>query len=165
MKHLCPKSLIFAISIIATNASYAGSANAVFDCKSASGRTALTASVPGDHAEHYVTLTVDSEAVAWYNTTIQEPPYNQKKNSNVFIVGSMKTKNYHFILVAPNSDNIEISEVLRFSAVPESIKVKKTTNSEKGTLSAIIQGQDPRKAKDGQNSPKIVLDCTYTYEI
>ncbi|MGV6810008.1 MAG: hypothetical protein ACWA5U_09040 [bacterium] len=150
--------------ISASNA-YAGVANASFDCKSASGRTTVVASVPGDHVEHKVTFAIDGEKLVWKNETFQEPPYAMDKNSSIFVLGSMQSKNYHFMVVAPNSDNIEISELLRFSAVPASINVKKTPNGEKGTLSAIVQGQDPRKAKDGQNSPKIVLDCTYTFEI
>lgn len=164
MKHHYTQSLLLSLGIMSVSSAYAGSANAIFDCKSASGRTTLAAHVPGDQAEHKVTFTVDGEVVEWYDTITQEPPYKQKKNSNVLVIGSMKAKNYHFVIATADKER-NISEVFRFSAMPKSIKVKKTAGGETGQLSAIVEGKDPREEKDGQISPKIVLDCTYTYEI
>jgi len=165
MTHFGKQSLIFGLTMMTSTLSYAGSANAIFDCKSASARTTLSASVPGDHAEHSVSFTIDGETIKWKNEVIQQPPYNMDKNSNVFIVGSMKEKNYHFLIAAPTKTKSDMIEVLRFSAIPESIKVQKTSGGEKGQLSAIVFGKDPRKEKDENSSPKIVLDCNYTYEI
>lgn len=165
MKHLLKQVVILTVGVLAPVASYAGSANAVFDCKSASGRTALTASVPGDHAEHSVKWTVDKETIEWKDVTIQEPPYKSDKNSSVFVLGSMKMNNYHFLITAPSNDKSSALEVFRFSAVPSSIDVKKTANGERGQLAAIIGGRDPRAEKNGSTSPKIVVNCTYTYEI
>lgn len=144
---------------------YAGSANAVFDCKSASGRTALVASVPGDHAEHSVKWTVDGETVEWKDIVLQEPPYKSDKNSSIFVLGSMKMNNYHFLVTAPDDGKANPIEVFRFSAMPSSIQVEKTANGERGTLSAVIGGRDPRAEKNGKASPKIVVSCSYMYEI
>lgn len=165
MKHLLKQALILTVGVLAPATSYAGSANAVFDCQSASGRTALTASVPGDQAEHLVKWTVDKETVEWKNVIIQEPPYKSDKNSSVFVLGSMKMNNYHFLITKPSTDQSSAIEVFRFSAVPSSIDVKKTANGERGQLSAIIGGRDPRADKNGKVSPRIVVNCTYTYEI
>lgn len=165
MKYLFKKIMIVTAGALVSVSSYAGSANAFFDCKSASGRTVLKASVPGDHAEHLIELTIDNETVIWKDVTIQKPPYNNDKNSSIFVLGSMKMANYHFLVAAPSGDTASLSEVFRFSAVPSSMKVKRTPNGERGKLSAIIVGQDPRANKNGQASPKIVVDCSYTYEI
>jgi hypothetical protein len=96
---------------------------------------------------------------------MQQSPFKNIKNSSVFVLGTMKMKNYHFLLTAPQDGSANFVEVFRFSAVPSSIKVKQTSNGERGQLSAIIVGQDPRAEKDGQVSPKVVVDCSYSYEI
>ena len=165
MKYLFKKIMIVTAGVFISVSSYAGSANALFDCKSASGRTVLMASVPGDHAEHLIEWTIDHETVKWKDIIIQKPPYNNDKNSSIFVLGSMKMANYHFLVAAPNGDKAGLRDVFRFSAIPSSINVKKTANGERGKLSAIIVGQDPRANKNGRVSPKIVVDCAYTYEI
>ncbi|MGB0847003.1 MAG: hypothetical protein ACPGSM_09765 [Thiolinea sp.] len=165
MKHLFIQSMVFSAGVLTAVSGYAGSANADFKCKSASGRTVLQASVPGDHAEHLLTFTIDGEAVEWKDVIAQQSPFKSDKNSSVFVLGSMKTKNYHFLITAPDSDNAGSKQVFRFSAIPSSINVKQTANGERGRLSAVVAGQDPRANKGGQVSPEIVVDCTYTYEI
>lgn len=165
MKHVLKQVAVLAVGVLAPIASYAGSANAVFDCKSASGRTVLTASVPGDHAEHSVKWTVDGETIEWKDVVLQEPPYKSDKNSSVFVLGSMKMNNYHFLITKPSNDKSSAIEVFRFSAMPSSIQVEKTANGERGKLSAVIGGHDPRAEKNGEVSPRIVVSCSYTYEI
>ena len=165
MKHLLIRGIVFTAGIFAATAACAGSANATFDCKSASGRTVLKASVPGDHAEHLVKLTIDGETVEWKDVIMQQSPFKNIKNSSVFVLGAMKNKNYHFLLTAPEGGSANAREVFRFSAVPSSIKVKQTSNGERGQLSAVIVGQDPRAKKGGKASPKIVVECSYSYEI
>lgn len=164
MKHLFIKIMIVTAGVLVSVSSYAGSANAFFDCKSASGRTVLKASVPGDHTEHLIEFTIDNENVEWKDVTIQKPPYNNDKNSSIFVLGTMKMKNYHFLVTASGDDKADFSDVFRFSAIPSSIKVKQTPNGERGQLSAIVVGKDPRATKNGRVSPKIVVNCSYTYE-
>jgi hypothetical protein len=165
MKHLLVRGIVLTAGIFAATAACAGSANATFDCKSASGRTVLKASVPGDHVEHLVELSIDGETVEWKDVIMQQSPFKNIKNSSIFVLGAMKKKNFHFLLTAPEDSSANSIEVFRFSAVPSSIKVKRTSNGERGQLSAIIVGRDPRAKKNGKASPKIVVDCSYSYEI
>ena len=165
MKRLLLKGIICSMAIFAATASHAGSTNAIFECKSASGRTVLTASVPGDHAEHFVELTIDGETIVWKDVTLQQAPFNNDKNSSIHVLGNLNKKNYHFLITASGSGTNNSVEVFRFSAVPSSINLKQTSGGERGNLSAVIIGKDPRAEKKGQASPEIVVNCSYTYEI
>lgn len=151
------KSVISLIVILSSLSVYAGSANAIFSCQSTSGRTELTASVPGDFAEHNIELSIDGEEVNWYDQ-INQSNYEVEKNSSVYVLGSLQDKNYHFLVTSNDAQ-----ELLTFTAIPSSIKVKQTQYGETGTLKAKINGIDPRNTSE--TIPEITLNCSYNYEI
>ncbi|WP_372655763.1 hypothetical protein [Halobacteriovorax sp.] len=151
------KSLITLLALSISISAHAGSANATFTCESASGRTALNASVPGDHAEHNVEFTIDEKTIDWYSE-VNQTTYSMDENSKVYVLGKLEDKNYHFIIT-----NTEGYKTLTFSAIPSSIKVTQTEYGEKGSLKAVIIGNDPRSFTD--QTPEITVDCSYSYEI
>lgn len=154
------------LSYFGASMAYAGSTNAYFDCVSGSGRTVLKASVPGDHLEHAVNLTIDGEGLQWFEHYVFDGEQDGwQSNSNIAVLGSMKDKNYHFVVFAPGDHAGDSREVFRFSAIPKTIKVEKTYGGERGTLKAMIHGLDPREEKKGENSPYIQVSCDYAYEI
>ena len=151
------KSLITLLTILSSISAYAGSANALISCKSDSGRTQLNASVPGDHAEHNVKFSIDGISLDWYSE-VNQRTYQTEENSTAHVLGSLKDKNYHFIIV--NTDGYK---TLTFSAIPSSVKLKQTEYGETATLKAIVYGNDPRENEE--LSPKITVNCDYSYEI
>ena len=151
------KKIIIALIILGSQTSWAGGASAQFSCKSDSGRTTLEASVPGDFVEHSVDFNIDGEEVNWFSG-INQSTYEVEENSSLLVLGSLQEKNYHFI--ALNSDG---QKVFTFSAIPSSIKLEATSNGELGSLKARITGVDPRGGE--LQSPVIVVNCTYGYEI
>ena len=151
------KSLITLLALSVSISAQAGSANATFTCESASGRTTLSASVPGDYAEHNVELTIDGKTIDWYSE-VNQTTYTTQENSTVHVLGTLQDKNYHFMIL-----NTEGYKTLTFSAIPSSIRVKQTEYGETGTLKAIVSGNDPRSLAD--QTPEITVDCSYSYEI
>lgn len=148
------KKTILALIILTSQYSFSGGANAHFSCKSASGRTTLEATVPGDYEEHSVEFNIDGEEVKWFSGVNQDT-YEVEENSSLFVLGTLRNKNLHFIAI-----NDKGQKVLTFTAVPSSIEIK---YGEKGTLTAEIQGLDPRDGK--LQSPIITVNCSYSYEI
>ena len=147
-------------TLLGANA-FAGAANAVFECSSASGRTKLSASVPGDFAEHVVTFSIDGRKSKYVDAIVQHAPYKTVKNSDILINGSMENKNYSFAITAPGNPSVVL---FTLKAIPSSIKVKQISNGERGSLRAIIQGLDPRE-ESPTVSKEIEVKCDYDYSI
>lgn len=145
------------VLFILCHASFAGATHAQFSCKSASGRTLLEASVPGDFDEFEVDLAIDNEKVSWYSL-LNQTTYQMEENSHIYVLGSLKEGNYHFVIA-----NQEGEEVLRFSAISSSIQLENSAYGERGSLQAKVYGQDPRADKEW--TPVITLNCDYSYEI
>ncbi|WP_413288324.1 hypothetical protein [Bdellovibrio sp. HCB337] len=152
--------LAMALTTLFTTSAFAGATNAIFECVSGSGRTTLTASVPGDFAEHSVTLTIDGKVAEYFDTIEQTPPYLSIRNSDVAVTGDMQKKDYSFLITQQESPS---AVLLSFTAIPKSIKVKSVSGGERGSLRAIIQGVDPRD-KSLVTKP-IEVKCTYEYTI
>lgn len=155
------KFIVMTLVSLFSASAFAGATNAQFDCVSDSGRTVLTAGVPGDFAEHWMTLTIDGKAVEYFDTIDQKPPYESIKNSEIVVSGDMQKKNYGFVITELGNKS---AVLFSFKAIAGSIKVKSVPNGERGTLRATIQGIDPRG--DGKVVTKsIEVKCSYDYTI
>ncbi len=127
---------------------FAGSANAEFECVSASGRTLLKASVPGDYAEHDVDFSIDGKSLRW-----------TAEDSVIDISGELQKQNYKFVVTEADH---EARKVVIFEAIPGTANIKTTGNGEAGSLRARVYGEDPR---NNQPSKVIEVKCKYRYEI
>ena len=139
--------LLSAVTFYSISAT-AGSTQEIFECRSGSGRTTLYAEVPGDHAEHKMTFSIDGSRT----TYIDE--YTAGTNSSIEVFGAMwdQPTNFHFIVKDTDGNS-----VFTFLAIPGSIRLKRTVNGRVGTLDAYIVGKVPRK---GRISPTISVSCT-----
>jgi hypothetical protein len=140
---------------------FAGASNASFECVSASGRTTLSASVPGDYAEHSVTLKIDGKKVKYIDANVPAPSNKNIKNSEIEVLGTMKDKNYSFAITEVGNPS---AALLTLTAIPKSINVKDLSIGERGSLRAIIQGIDPRGDGTVVTKP-IEVKCKYDYTI
>ncbi|MDD0853610.1 hypothetical protein HBN50_10895 [Halobacteriovorax sp. GB3] len=149
-------TFLFTLLSLSIN-SFAGASAAVFNCVSDSGRTKLSASVPGDFEEHEVDLMIDGKAVKYYSL-VNQTTYQMEENSSVYVLGSLNEKNYHFLVTSKKGEKL-----FTFSAIPSTIKVKSSEYGESGSLKAKLTGVDPRT--DNKLMPEITVSCTYQYEI
>lgn len=140
--------LIPVVALAFSTQAFAGAANAEFQCVSASGRTIVKASVPGDFAEHDVDFSIDGKSLRW-----------TMDDSFIQISGELRKQNYKFVVTEADH---EARNVVVFEAIPGTAKIRATGNGEAGTLRARVYGEDPRNY---QPSKVIEVKCNYSYEI
>src|SRR3989338_8322312 len=149
------KTLLFFAALVGANA-YAGTTQIYLDCQSASQRTQLEASIPGDEAAHNVTFTIDGKSLTWLDSI------EEGANSEINVSGSASGKDLEFALWKINATRGDLP-YLAFETL--SANVKRTQNGERGTIRARVQALDPRKPGENIFAPIIELNCSYVYEI
>ncbi|MFA5137779.1 MAG: hypothetical protein WC728_01010 [Elusimicrobiota bacterium] len=141
---------------------FAGSTNIELQCVSDSGRTQLTAWIPGDEAEHNVTFTIDGKSLNWFDHIVQTPPYPQEKNSNIVVSGRARQGDLKFQLLPKDKEG---AVLFSFQELAGTQNIKKTYSGERGRLRAKVMGVDPRYAEQGTQSKVIEVLCEYRYEL
>ena len=138
------------VSILALQTLFGGSADAIFECHTGTGRTQLN--FKDDNLQGVFnggTLTIDGK-------TISYPPRDggviSKLNKGVYTISLSYKQNNEYIH-------------LKFYALPNSVKSKEVPYGEGYTFSAIIDGDttDPRTSNYLRKN--IFLACTATYSI
>lgn len=141
-------TLLPLIALVVSGPAFAGASNAYFDCVSASGRTTVKASVPGDFAEHDVEFAIDGKSMRW-----------TMDDSVIDISGELRKQNYKFVVTEADH---EARKVVVLEAIPGTAKIQSNSNGERGILRAKVYGEDPRT---NQPSKVIEVKCSYSYEI
>jgi len=140
------KKLLFLFLLFSSSLSFAGSADAILECKSASGRTIFKAALQDLIGFTSATFTIDGESIHYKNSEFGHLVFNAK---NKILTLSISDPKLGF---------------LTFYAIPTTFKSLKKKNYEKHyKFEAIIQGLDPRKNK--HQSKEIKLYCELTYSI
>lgn len=140
------KKILFLILLFSSSVAYAGSADAILTCKSASGRTIFKAALQDLVAFTSAEFSIDGEKLIYTD------------DSKGHLVFNAKNK----VLTLTIND----AEVgwLTFYAIPTTFKtVSKGHHSAHYKFKAVIQGKDPRKGK--YQSKEITLDCELTYSV
>ena len=151
------KKILLLSTFLLSAIAYAGSADAVIECKSGSGRTTL------DFLDQDIqgrfqggTFTIDNKSIRYL------PEYDSKTNTNnpfSWMIVNMKEGVYTLFY----SDT---KHILNFYALPKSMKrVKKEGYGEYYHFNAIVdwRSSDPRST--GLLNKQIWLNCTMAYEI
>ena len=152
------KTLITIACMLAAQIAYAGSADRVLDCQSASGRTVVKGVVPGDSLDLNLSFEIDGEKLEYMDTYVG---LNHVQNAEIQLLGSLTAKkpSFHFV-IQHLIDGLSFT----FMALPGSVKVKQTNLGETGTFKALVVGTDPRSAHQAV-SPTIEVTCDYDYQI
>lgn len=140
------KKVFFLLSLFSSSIAFAGSADAVLTCKSASGRTIFKAHLQDLVAFTDAAFTIDGQTIKYTNDTKGHLVFNEKNK---------------ILTISINDPNVGW---LTFFAIPDTFKkVKSAPYSKHYKFKAVIQGKNPRPNK-GQ-SKEIVLNCELTYSI
>lgn len=173
---------ISTVFMLGAQIAMAGASNVGLDCKSASGRTKLSASLTGDNPEQQVTLSIDESSINYINqetidTILMNREYLKDAEelarmdktlagtlSVISTVDDIKHQKFSFVVSTTTTVNGD-QPVLSFEANAASVKTKKfghssTKASFTGTLSKII---DPRTGKPFDKN--IVVSCEYDYSL
>ncbi|MCK5725767.1 MAG: hypothetical protein KAH22_02935 [Thiotrichaceae bacterium] len=152
------KKILFLLLItVISHPVYAGSSDAVIQCKSGSGRTTLTF-LDQDIQGHFQggTFTIDKKSIQYL------PQYNSKTNkNNPYSWMTVNMKEGVYTLVYNDNKNF-----LNFYALPSTMKKKKKEGKEAYyTFNGIVEwrSSDPRSTSILRK--KIWLGCTLSYSI
>jgi hypothetical protein len=140
------KRFLFLFFILCSSVAFAGSADAILTCKSASGRTIFQAGIQDLVGFSWAKFAIDGQEIAYDNEGAGQVVFNEK----------------HKIFTLSINDSKK--GFLTFYAIPSTFEVIKKSNYEKQyKFQAVIQGLDPRKGK--HQSKNIVLNCELKYSI
>jgi hypothetical protein len=140
------KKFVFFIFLFSSSLAFAGSADAVLICKSASGRTVFTANLQDLVAFTDAKFSIDGQTLIYSNSAMGHLVFNEKNK---------------VLTLAINDDKIGW---LTFYAIPSTFKTLESKRHRAHyKFKAVIQGKDPRK--DEWQSKEITLDCELTYSI
>lgn len=148
-------------ALLVAPSAFAGATNIQLSCVSDSGRTKLEASVPGDFAEHDVAFSIDGKSVRYFDT-VNQTTGQSESNSAIVMDGTMRARNFKFAVFVDEGNKFD-AQVLKFEALPNTIKLSRNSNGERGSLRAQVQGRDPRNT--AEESKLIEVKCSYVYEI
>ncbi len=144
---------------------FAGSAQAHLECSSASGKTQVSATFPGDSSESGVIFTIEGQQLAYMDENMKEIRelnnnriYEEYANAQVVNIRTVdQLKKRKFAMTVDWN-----SELFRMDAIPNTVKYTKTYGGSRATFKAQVQGIDPRNF---QKSKVIEVSCKYRYEI
>ncbi len=161
---------------------FAGSAQVGVDCKSDSGMTTVTATVPGDETEYNVSITIkDKKGEVHSVSYIKEYQYKNPSDEapsvpELLLDGDVKVvdgfvfkdKAYALVMSKVVENGPDVSNTLY--AIPETVEFKKIGGHERNVkFRARLSGYNPRLADEKSDYPyidgQITLNCTYSYSI
>jgi hypothetical protein len=153
------KFLVFVATTAFAGISWAGATNVELTCRSQTGRTQVTASVPGDLAQFDLDFKIDGK-VATYRSS------KTPGGSIIDVVDDLENKEYTLSI-----STHDLGEVFKLVAIPRTIKSSGDGNFVKARFAAQILPVtlDPRqdlvtRLKDSIGSG-INVTCTYLYEL
>ncbi|KYG65541.1 hypothetical protein AZI86_00225 [Bdellovibrio bacteriovorus] len=163
--------LMTAAVILLSQGALAGATNAYLECVSASGKTKVSSLFPGDFTESGLIFSIEGVSNAYADQDLVDAremnngriyeEYAHAKLTRIVSQDNLSAKANPSLLVGVES--VEGDQAfLVLQSIPGTIKMKRTANGQRGTLSATVQGLDPRT---GGASPVINLKCNYKYEI
>lgn len=164
-------ALITAMILLSQTHAFAGSAQANLECVSASGKTKVEATFPGDSSESGVIFTIEDQQVAYMDKNMKfaydlnndpelrpNPYWKKWEKAQVVSIKSLDQ-----VQKGKLSINVFNEKALfRLDAIAGTVKVKGRPGSSRGTLKAQVQGIDPRT---GGPSKVIEVLCNYDYAI
>lgn len=140
------KKILFFFLIFSSSMAFAGSADAILTCKSASGRTIFKASLQDLVAFTNAEFSIDDQTLKYNDDTKGHLVFNAKNK-----------------ILTIRIEDPKIGWIT-FYAIPTTFKTLQSKRHEAHyKFQAVIQGKDPRK--DKWQSKEIVLDCDLTYSI
>lgn len=138
--------MLFLILLFTSSVAFAGSADAVLICKSASGRTVFKAYLQDLAGFTEAQFTIDGQTLQYKSESSGHLVFNEKNKILTISINDAKVG------------------WLTFYAIPTSFKTLKSKRHQAHyKFKAVIQGKDPRKGE--WQSKEIVLDCELTYSI
>jgi hypothetical protein len=180
MKNL--KIALPAFALLALSASaLAGSSQVEIKCQSASGKTKILASVPGDDSTAFVTLTLPSKvdatktiSTSYLNTLLLEDMKLNNEDPTVLFPGYQTA--VFSVIEHPDlgaySINVLVQEsgfdnsVLTLTAKATTLKIRdRSDSSRQGTFEALLEAVDPRTPNHSASIAPIAVSCTYFYSI
>ena len=140
------KSLLFIILLFSSSVVFAGSADAILTCKSASGRTVFRAKIGDLLSFTSATFAIDGESLIYNDYSKGQVVFNAKHKVFTISINDPKVG------------------WLTFYAIPASFKtITNQRFNQHYKFKAVIQGKDPRQGK--YQSKEITLNCELTYSI
>lgn len=171
MKRAILKVLIPAVAVLISQGAHAGATLASLECISASGKTKVSAIYPGDFEESGLIFAIEGRSDAYADKGLLEAreindgriydEYKYAKLVKIISKDNVLDKKNPSLSLGVESEEGDRA-ILSLQSIPGTVKVNRTQNGSGGTLSAKIQGADPRS---GSASPEITLKCEYRYEI
>jgi hypothetical protein len=153
MRRWCAFSLL---ALTWSHVASAGSADATLECKSGSGRSALSAILQDiDGGLQRATATVDGESITFEQSDRSAVVFDAAHGVFTISIEGAPTPRF------PNG------RFLRFYALPKSFRGADKTPDGKGTWSftAIFRCTEPRKSKEQLLTPDIEVVCKLVYGI
>lgn len=163
--------LMTAAVMLISQGALAGATNAYLECVSASGKTKVSSLFPGDFTESGFIFSIEGASNTYADQAMFEARemndgriYEKYANAQLTRIVSedkMSLKSNPSLMIGVESVEGD-KAFIALQSIPGTIKMKRTVNGVRGTLSATVQGLDPRT---GGASPVITLKCNYQYEI
>lgn len=170
MKRSLLKFVIPAISLLISHGALAGATNARLECVSASGKTKVSATFPGDFMESGLILSIENQSNAYADQYLMEAremnegriyeEYADARLVKIISEDNLRAKTSRLSIGVESVEGDQAFVALQ--SIDGTVKLKRTYSGSRGTFSATVQGLDPRT---GGASPVITVKCNYSYEI
>ena len=160
-------AILATLVLLMANVARAGSAQANIDCKSSSGKTTVQAIFPGDGPESGVIFSIEDKSVKYMDQSMKsflelnqfiDSDYADAELALIQTRAELRKQKLTISVNAPDTKQL----VFLLEVITGTAKVTKTTNGQRGTFKAKVQGVDPRTSSP---SKLIEVSCAYRYEI
>ena len=142
-----------------SSAVVAGSANIELKCQSASGRTMVSGSVPGDSLDYNLRIQIDGRTLRYADGCADLHCNRRLQGGKLYVVEAIKQRVFAIAFVGSAS-----LAAGSFYALPNTVRYQKTANGYQARYQAIYYGADPRQPNQLVKAP-IQLTCQQQYEI
>lgn len=146
-------SLVAIATICLSAQAFAGAADAIVKCKSASGRTMIDAVYPVDSIEGSMTFKVDNASVT----------YETNEASKTAVIASRSRNNLAMVVTQDTGGKVDLI-LLDLRSVGRIRKSALPYGGELLKFNAVVGGLDPRLENESA-LPQINVTCTYDYHI
>ncbi len=157
-------SLLSILLFLISQTVFAGGAPVSLECVSDSGRTQVSSTFPGDILGSKLTFVIDGEPIVYRDQYSEDLQYDESLTANSeFSIKDYSNSLGVSVLEISENENPEIFFELK--SLKKGFKTIKTQFGKQKTFRATVIGVDPRESKNGAQSPKIYVNCSYVYEI